>query len=1153
MTLPRLALASLFLVYLTVANGAQPGAAPQSARQIPVAAEVDVLVLGGSTGAVAAAQAAAAAGAKVFLAAPRPYLGDDMTAALRLWLEPGETPTAPLARQLFSDAPADSAADPDRLEFTYAADVPSVRVHQDTRPPSLLTDGRWASASQESVQYPGKVTITADMRRVQAIEKVRIWAYERTAAKGFHVGTATVAVSDDGKRWRTAATIDNQQPTVYSGGAGEDQCVPLEAALKANARYVRFEIAKTERADRILLGEIEIVGPAQQKTPTVKSQARPPRPLHVKRTLDDALLAAGVTFLYSCFPTDVVRDAQGQLCGLVMANRSGRQAVLAKTVIDATERGTLARLAGANFRPYPTAAHTFRRVVIGGEVRQGPGVTARIIDPPFRGPFPNQAKTSSGVFPIIEYTLRLAMPNDSFSAWAAADQQARSLTYHREQQFTSDQLFEVPPDPLHGEAAAKGSWAGVDALAIGAFRPAGIARLYVLSGVADVSREQAEKLLRPLALIDLGARIGKAAAAEAAPLAKPAGAHVAGGPIAKPAAAGDVKEFLAGARPGQKTATIPQTAAGLPVLAVYDVVVIGGGTTGAPAGIGAARHGARTLVVEQLTGLGGVGTLGAISKYYWGNRIGFTATVVGGSSWVIEEKAEWYRDELRKANADVWFGAIGAGAFVDHGRVAGAVVATPFGRGVVLAKVVIDATGNADVAAAAGAKCTYTDESEFGMQGTGLPPRNLGASYANTDFTITDETDIVDIWHLFVYAKHKYPKAFDQGNLIDTRERRRIVGEFTITILDQLNARTYPDTLFVAYSNFDTHGYTVDPLLMLHHPDKKGFYVNVPYRCSLPKDFEGLLVGGLGLSAHRDAIPLVRMQADLQNQGYGLGVAASMAAKSDTLVRHIDFKALQQHLIEIGNLPESVLTDRDSYPLPADQVAAAVAKVQDDFSGAAVILAAPETALPMLRKAYADATGEARVNYAKILAMLGDATGLDALLEAVCKTAEWDAGWRYRGGGQFGHALSPLDTLVIALGRTGDKRAVPAIVEKARLLQPDSEFSHFRAAALALELIGAPAGAEPLARLLALEGVGGYVHATVAAATELGGPPTINPNLTREQSLRELMLARALYRCGDHEGRGQRTLKAYAHDLRGHLARHAQAVLSAPPAARSGR
>jgi hypothetical protein len=40
-----------------------------------------------------------------------------------------------------------------------------------------------------------------------------------------------------------------------------------------------------------------------------------------------------------------------------------------------------------------------------------------------------------------------------------------------------------------------------------------------------------------------------------------------------------------------------------------------------------------------------------------------------------------------------------------------------------------------------------------------------------------------------------------------------------------------------------------------------------------------------------------------------------------------------------------------------------------------------------------------------------------------------------------------------------------------------------------------------------------------------------------------LLLARALYRCGDYQGVGRKILETYAQDLRGHLARHAQAVL----------
>jgi len=688
----------------------------------------------------------------------------------------------------------------------------------------------------------------------------------------------------------------------------------------------------------------------------------------------------------------------------------------------------------------------------------------------------------------------------------------------------------------------------MDKLPLGAFRPKEVARLFVLGGCADISREQAAKLLRPLALIDLGTRLGVAAASEAKSVSAPEDVRVAGGASAGPATGGDVGEFLVGVRPTQKLPTVPEDARSLPVLGHYDVVVIGGGTAGAPAGIAAARQGAKTLVVEYLHGLGGVGTVGAISKYYWGNRVGFTLEIPGGASWVIEQKMEWYRQELLKAGADVWFGTLGCGALVEDGRVTGAVVATPQGRGVVLAKVVIDATGNADVAAAAGAECIYTDHTEFAMQGTGLPPRQLGATYTNTDFTITDETDMVDVWHMFLHAKEKYPRAFDQGQLIDTRERRRIVGDLTITVLDQVNCRTFPDSVVHARSNFDTHGYTIDPYLMLEHPERKGVYSYIPYRTMLPKGMRGILVVGLGLSAHRDAVPVIRMQPDIQNGGYAAGVAAAMAVEGGKELRKIDVRKLQKHLVEIGNLPESVLTDKDSYPMPPERIAAAVESVKNENApGAAVILAHPEQALPLLKKAYQAAGGRDKLGYAKVLCMMGDAAGLETLMAEVDRIAEWDAGWDFKSGGQFGHAMSALDSLVVALGRTREQKAVPVILRKLKLLTPESKFSHHRAVALALELIGDSSAAEPLAGLLTQPGVAGYAHSSLEKTRLLDegtklGLGAVEP---RRVSLRELMLARALYRCGDHNGLGEKILREYAKDLRGHLARHAQAVLDA--------
>ncbi|MBN8527303.1 MAG: hypothetical protein J0M02_18370, partial [Planctomycetes bacterium] len=82
-----------------------------------------------------------------------------------------------------------------------------------------------------------------------------------------------------------------------------------------------------------------------------------------------------------------------------------------------------------------------------------------------------------------------------------------------------------------------------------------------------------------------------------------------------------------------------------------------------------------------------------------------------------------------------------------------------------------------------------------------------------------------------------------------------------------------------------------------------------------------------------------------------------------------------------------------------------------------------------------------------------------------------------------------------------------------------------------------------LAAALARPGMAGHVEATVqdAQRNQTGdGEETI----ARNRSLRELVLAAALWRCGDHQGLAQRTLSAYADDLRGHYRRHAMAVLA---------
>ena len=108
-----------------------------------------------------------------------------------------------------------------------------------------------------------------------------------------------------------------------------------------------------------------------------------------------------------------------------------------------------------------------------------------------------------------------------------------------------------------------------------------------------------------------------------------------------------------------------------------------------------------------------------------------------------------------------------------------------------------------------------------------------------------------------------------------------------------------------------------------------------------------------------------------------------------------------------------------------------------------------------------------------------------------------------------------------------------------------SELSHFRAIALALEALGDPAAAQPLAGLLSLPGLSGHAVTNIQTALQPeNNPPRGTENGVRDKVLPELHLARALYRCGDFEGIAEKILRSYANDLHAHYARHAQAILS---------
>ena len=586
------------------------------------------------------------------------------------------------------------------------------------------------------------------------------------------------------------------------------------------------------------------------------------------------------------------------------------------------------------------------------------------------------------------------------------------------------------------------------------------------------------------------------------------------------------------------------------VIASYDVVVVGGGTGGGPAAVAAARSGARTLLVEYQNVLGGVvseGRIGNYGSYYDGNVCGFTQELEEGETKFGKDadcayffaRSEFLRREIVRAGGEVWLGVLAHGVEMDGNRVTGVKVALPDGtRGVVRCDVVVDATGNSDIAAAAGAETEFIAADELSLQGCGMAGQPLGSGCVNSDIGFVDETDAADLCFFALRSRLNMPdRIWNQSSLVDSRERRRIVGDIRISPIDLFLNRRYPDVVCTARSSFDTHGQTAHPIFFIRDTGKHGDFVmaNVPYRALLPRGVEGVLVTGLGISAHRDAMPVLRMKADIQNQGFAAGLAAAMSVKDGVSPRRLDVRKLQRHLVNIGNLGPETLEWQDALPLSDGALRSAVRRIRNGYDGLPEVMSDQERAIPLLRE-------EHGFECVHVRALLGDPFAAEGMI-AKLKDASWDEGWNYKGMSQYLRSVGMIDRYVIALGNTRSKAALSVLDRLASELTGASEYSHFRALALAYESIGDRTGAAALARLLKLEGVGGHAIGPneIPPIPGYADPPT---NVERSNCLRELCIARALYRLGDVEGLGERTLEAYSRDPRRVYANHARKVLS---------
>ena len=411
-----------------------------------------------------------------------------------------------------------------------------------------------------------------------------------------------------------------------------------------------------------------------------------------------------------------------------------------------------------------------------------------------------------------------------------------------------------------------------------------------------------------------------------------------------------------------------------------DVLVCGGGMAGTVAAIAAARTGADTLLIERWGFLGGSATAAAVGQFVgWetetGRRVvrGIAEEIVdnliaqgasdGHSHFVMSTGHRMdqvrYDPEILKivldglltnASARVLFNAVVMSVARAGRSIAEITVLTKAGPIALRPKVVIDASGDLDVLARAGAEFLALEEGEtlqpatmmfrFGpidydvfnavpvteMQALAHRGADEGAlaraalhqsrvtgtqdGWFNISRVSVDATDPFDLSRAEIEGRRQAFSAagFIRQNVpgcaagrlvtlatqLGIRETRRIRGEYILTADDLRSGRRFSDVIASGAYPIDLHPATGAGLgfetLGADHS------YQIPYRAIVPAGFDNVLIAGRGISATHEAHASTRVMPNTMAIGHAAGLSAAVIADGNIGAKEMPIERVQAKL-----------------------------------------------------------------------------------------------------------------------------------------------------------------------------------------------------------------------------------------------------------------